>query len=95
MPETVFKKDIIAKVAKLAKTPKVRVAKVLDALAEAVTQELESGNSVKMCGFFNFFVRYREAKNAVNPQTGKPTVIPAVRTVHVRMSKPLKRRVQL
>lgn len=67
-----------------------RIKEVTDIISECLVE----GNDVKIAKFLNFKVKDRKAKNAINPRTKEPTIIPATRTVVVSMTKSLKNRIQ-
>lgn len=92
--DTKFKKDIAKEYSNLEGITKVEAEKRIDTILEIVTSNLENGYNVKLANFFNFFVKDRKEKEAKNPQTGEHMMIPAVRTVVAKMTKPLKERVQ-
>lgn len=66
----------------------------LDQMANVIVSELEKGNDVMLNNFFNFKLKERKAKKARDLHTGKPTIIPATRTVVVQMAAPTKRKIQ-
>lgn len=92
--QTKFKKDIVAEYAQQAKITKLEAEKRIDDVFEIVAGNLAEGITVKISHFFNFFHKERAEKSARNPQTGESMVIPAVRTIVAKMTKPLKERVQ-
>jgi DNA-binding protein HU-beta len=61
---------------------------------DLITDELYAGNDVKLNHFFNFFVKELAAKNGKNPVTKEDMVIPKVKTIRVRMTKPVKDAIQ-
>jgi nucleoid DNA-binding protein len=91
---TIFKKDLIAQYAESEGITKVEAEKRIDTIFELITTNLVNGNDVKLANFFNFFVKELKEKQAKNPQTGEPMTIPATRTCSVKMTKPLKERIQ-
>ncbi|MGA4519269.1 HU family DNA-binding protein [Solibacillus silvestris] len=92
--QTKFKRDIAKEYAAIEDIPVNEAEKRINAIFEIVTVNLVEGNDVKLANFFNFFVKDLKAKDGVHPQTGKPMVINAVRTVVSKMTKPLKERIQ-
>jgi nucleoid DNA-binding protein len=66
----------------------------LDQVADVIVSELAEGNDVMLNNFFNFKIRERSAKQAIDLQSGKPTIIPATRTVVVQMAAPTKRKIK-
>lgn len=91
---TKFKTDIRDEYAKVEQITKVEAEKRIDTILELVALNLENGEDVKLANFFNFFIRERDSKNGVHPQTGEPMVIDATRTCVAKMTKPMKKRVQ-
>jgi integration host factor subunit beta len=68
----------------------LQVAKVVDAMIEAMTTVLAKGGKVEIRGFGNFKVRQREARKARNPRTGELVEVPAKRVPHFKPGKELK-----
>lgn len=91
---TKFKKDLVAEYAQAEGITKVEAEKRIDAVTGLIVDNLVNGNNVKVANFFNFFVRERAEKEAKNPQTGDPMVIPATKTIVAKMTKPVKERIQ-
>jgi DNA-binding protein HU-beta len=79
--------DIIA-----TKTGNTRkdIEKMLQALNEATTEALTSGDKVAFSGFGSFEVRTRAAHMGRDPRTGNPLEIPETKTVAFRPGKILK-----
>ena len=71
-----------------------KAKKRLNEVADVIVSQLALGNDVMLDNFFNFRIRNREAKKAINLQTGKPTIIPATKTVVAQMAAPTKRKIQ-
>lgn len=94
MANTIYKKDLIAELAVKENITKVEAEKRIDTVLDMIADKLVDGNNVKLANFFNFFAKTRKAKKAKNPQTGAEQVIPETKTVHAKMTKPLKDRVQ-
>ncbi len=90
----VFKKDLVATYAEIAGITKVEADRRITTILELISSYLEEGYDVKLSNFFNFFVKERAAKEGINPITKEPMTIPATRTVHVKMTKSLKERIQ-
>lgn len=91
---TVYKKDLVNEYAAKKGITKTEAAEIIDDIFKIVSDNLCAGNDVKISNFFNFFVRNLSEKKGKNPYTNEPMVIPAVRSVHARMTKPLKDRIQ-
>jgi len=69
---------------------KLQVAKVVDAMIEAMTTALAQGGKVEIRGFGNFTVRQRDTRKARNPKTGEMVEVPAKRVPHFKPGKELK-----
>jgi DNA-binding protein HU-beta len=84
------KTDLIAKVAELADLSKKDATKAVDAVFDAISDALQSGDKVQLVGFGNFEVRDRQARKGRNPQTGEEIEIAASRTPAFKPGKSLK-----
>ena len=65
--------------------------KIVDFILETIKAKLSRGEKVLISGFGSFTVMRRKAKQGVNPQTGKPILIPGRKSVKFKLSKHLKR----
>ncbi|MDF2935480.1 MAG: hup [Paenibacillaceae bacterium] len=88
------KSDLIAKVAESSELSKKDATKAVEAVFEAITEALQSGDKVQLVGFGNFEVRERSARKGRNPQTGKEIDIPASKVTSFKPGKALKDGVQ-
>ncbi len=84
------KTDLIAKVAELADLSKKDATKAVDAVFDAISDALQSGDKVQLVGFGNFEVRDRQARKGRNPQTGEEIEIAASKTPAFKPGKSLK-----
>ena len=84
------KNDMIAFVAAKAGITKKDAAVAVDAVFEAMTNELAAGNKVTVTGFGTFESKAREARAGRNPQTGEAITIPAHTAVTFKAGKGLK-----
>lgn len=82
------KSDLINVVTEATELPKKDATKAVDAVFEAITEALQSGDKVQLVGFGNFEVRERSARKGRNPQTGEEIEIPASKVPH---SNPVRR----
>ena len=64
--------------------------KVVDLIIETIKGRLSRGEKVLISGFGCFSVMKRKEKRGVNPQTGKPVLIPGRNSVKFKPSKYLK-----
>lgn len=88
------KADLINKVAELSELTKKDSTLAIDAVLEAITQALVSGEDVKLIGFGNFSVKKRLPRKGRNPQTGVEIDIPESKTPAFKPSKALKEKLQ-
>jgi len=71
------KNELVSAIAENSGLSKVDSKKALEAFEGAVTASLAKGESVTLVGFGTFSVAKREARNGVNPATGKAIKIAA------------------
>ena len=64
--------------------------KIVDLIIEKIKGRLARGEKVLISGFGCFSVMRRKDKKGVNPQTGKPVIIPGRNAVKFKPSKYLK-----
>jgi DNA-binding protein HU-beta len=84
------KTDLIDKVAEKTGRTKKDAAGSVDAVFEALTEALATGDKVQIIGFGSFEVRKREARKGRNPQTGQEIEIPAQNAPVFSAGKSLK-----
>ena len=84
------KNDLVSQVADKAKLNKGQAGEAVDAVFEAITSALKSGDEVRIVGFGNFVVTERAASEGRNPQTGAALKIPASKQPKFRAGKGLK-----
>ncbi|GKX51057.1 MULTISPECIES: nucleoid-associated protein HU-beta [Budvicia] len=84
------KSQLIDQIAAGADISKAAAGRSLDAIIEAVTEALKSGDQVALVGFGSFVVRERAARTGRNPQTGKEIKIAAAKVPAFRAGKALK-----
>ena len=71
------KPELVAKVANDTGMTKVDAAKAVDAVLQAITSTLASGDSVALSGFGTFRVSTTAERQGRNPSTGAPMTIAA------------------
>ncbi|MBO6825144.1 MAG: HU family DNA-binding protein [Sneathiella sp.] len=69
---------------------KADAAKAVDAVLDAVTGALSSGDDVRLVGFGTFSVSERKASEGRNPRTGETIQIPASKQPKFKAGKALK-----
>jgi DNA-binding protein HU-beta len=88
------KAELVAKVAKDAKTTKATAGKSLDAVIEGITKALKKGDRVTLVGFGTFSVSKRKARTGRNPQTGKAIKIAARKVAKFKAGSGLRKAVK-
>ncbi|MEC0254991.1 HU family DNA-binding protein [Paenibacillus lautus] len=84
------KSDLITQVAESTELSKKDATKAVDAVFDAISEALQSGDKVQLVGFGNFEVRERSARKGRNPQTGDEIEIPASKIPAFKPGKALK-----
>ena len=84
------KNDLIAKVADAASLSKADAGKAVDAVFDAITATLKSGDEVRLVGFGTFAVATRAATKGRNPRTGTEIDIPESKQPKFKAGKGLK-----
>jgi DNA-binding protein HU-beta len=84
------KADLIDAVAEAADLSKAQAGRAVEALLDAVTGALKSGDQVSIVGFGSFLVRQREARKGRNPKTGETIDIAASKAPAFKAGKALK-----
>jgi DNA-binding protein HU-beta len=86
----VNKSELIDAIAASADISKAAAGRALDAMVEAVTDALKSGDQVTLIGFGTFAVKDRAARTGRNPQTGATIKIEAAKVPSFKAGKALK-----
>jgi len=84
------KGELIASVAKKTGLKSTEAAHAVEAIFEAMTKALKTGDEVRLIGFGTFAVAERAAREGRNPRTGETLKIPATKVVKFRVGKELK-----
>jgi DNA-binding protein HU-beta len=84
------KAELIDAVSTQASLQKTEAARAVDAVFDAITAALKSGDSVSMLGFGTFSVKGRAARTGRNPRTNEPINIPATKVPGFKAGKALK-----
>jgi DNA-binding protein HU-beta len=84
------KNDLIGVVADKAKVTKAQAGEAVDAVFEAISGSLKSGDEVRLVGFGTFSVSQRKASTGRNPATGAEIKIPASNQAKFKPGKGLK-----
>lgn len=89
------KAELINAVAEKTGLTKKDSDKAVNAVLDSITEALAEGEKVSLVGFGAFEVRYRAARNGINPRTKEPMPIPASNLPTFRAGKTLKEAVAL
>jgi len=84
------KNDLTGVVADKAGISKADAASAVDAVFDAITATLKSGDDVRLVGFGTFAVSRRKASKGRNPATGAEIDIPASNQAKFKPGKALK-----
>ena len=84
------KNDLVAAVAEISGLGKADAATGVDAVLEAVSNALSSGDDVRLVGFGTFSVSERKASEGRNPRTGETIQIAASKQPKFKAGKALK-----
>lgn len=69
---------------------KKAVVDIVNGTFEAMIEALKKGEKIEIRGLGTFKVKQRDEKYARNPRTGEKILVPAKKTVHFKMGKVLK-----
>ena len=86
--------DLTSRVA--AKFPKIRMGDVdesVKVILDAITSSLAKGGRAEIRDFGSFQLNYRPPRNARNPKTGEPVMVPAKYVPHFKTGRELRERV--
>ncbi len=84
------KNDLTNVVADKSGLSKSQASEAVDAVFEAITSALKSGDEVRLVGFGTFAVSQRKASKGRNPATGAEIDIPASNQPKFKAGKGLK-----
>ena len=84
------KSELVDAVSNQSGLAKADAARAVDAVFDAISAALKSGDSVALVGFGTFAVKARAARTGRNPRTGEPLNIAASKMPVFRAGKALK-----
>ncbi len=87
------KTALIASLANQLNVSKNMSKQMIDSLLDLITASLAKGKEVRIQGFGTFKVSKRAARNGVNPRTGAPLKIAAMKVASFKAGKELKTQV--
>jgi DNA-binding protein HU-beta len=84
------KADLVSRIAEEAGVSKKAAVMALDAVIAAIHEVLKKGEKIRITDLGSFSVVKRQARQGVNPRTGKPIKIPATKAPKFSAAKALK-----
>ncbi|MCI9292824.1 MAG: HU family DNA-binding protein [Erysipelotrichaceae bacterium] len=94
MSEILNKKALTEVVAEKLESTKKDASAAIDAVCEAIADELKKGNKIDISGFGKFEVKERAARQGINPATKEPIQIPATKVPAFKAAKAFKESVK-
>ena len=85
--------QLVETVAERTGLPKGQAKQAVNAVMEAISEQLAAGNRIQLSGFGSFDVRERSERQGMNPKTKEKMTIPASKAVGFRAASQLKQRV--
>jgi nucleoid DNA-binding protein len=90
MAEVVNKKALAEKIADNSYITKKAANEQVQVVIDAITEELNNGNTVDLSGFGKFVVKNKPAHEGINPATKQKVKIAAKNAVSFKPAKALK-----
>lgn len=84
------KAELISAIAEKSELTKKDSEKALNAMLDSVVAALKKGDKVQIIGFGTFEAKKRNAREGINPRTGKPIKIAAATVPSFKAGKALK-----
>lgn len=84
------KADLVTRISEEAGISKKAAAVAVDSLVAAIHDTLKDGDKIRLTDLGSFSVVQRQARQGVNPRTGKPIKIPATNAPKFTAAKALR-----
>ncbi len=84
------KADLVARIAEESGVSKKAAGMALNSMVKAIHEVLKKGDKIRIADLGSFSVVKRQARQGVNPRTGKPIKIPATKAPKCAAAKALK-----
>jgi DNA-binding protein HU-beta len=84
------KADLVARIAEESGVSKKAAGMALNSMVKAIHEVLKKGDKIRIADLGSFSVVKRQARQGVNPRTGKPIKIPATKAPKFAAAKALK-----
>ena len=89
------KSELIEAVANRGKLPKKRAEEVVNCIFESLTESLLREERIEIRGFGSFTVKHYKPYVGRNPKTGETVLVKEKKSIHFKVGKELKERVNL
>ncbi len=89
------KSELIEAVALRTKLPKKRAEEVVNCIFDAMSESLLSDDRIEIRGFGSFSTKNYSPYQGRNPKTGESVKVNAKKSIHFKVGKELKERVNL
>ena len=87
------KSELIERVSERIDIPKNRAEAIVNAVFDSMKQALLTDQRIELRGFGSFSIREYDARKGRNPRTGDEVKVAAKRSVHFKVGKELRDRV--
>ena len=87
------KSELIERVSERMEIPKSRAEIVVNAVFDSMKQALLDDQRIELRGFGSFSIRSYDARKGRNPRTGEEVDVDAKKSVHFKVGKELRDRV--
>jgi DNA-binding protein HU-beta len=84
------KADLVTRIAEESGISKKAAGMALNSMVKAIHEVLKKGDKIRVDDLGSFSVVKRQARQGVNPRTGKPIKIPATKAPKFAAAKALK-----
>ncbi len=87
------KSELIEEVSDRLDVPRNRASAIVNAIFDAMKGALLEDERIELRGFGSFSIRNYDARVGRNPRTGEEVEVPPKKSVHFKVGKELKQRV--
>lgn len=87
------KSELIEAVARRSKLPKKRAEQVVNCIIQSLTDSLLREERIEIRGFGSFSIKHYKPYKGRNPKTGEAVRVRAKKSIHFKVGKELKERV--
>ncbi|MGM0555455.1 MAG: HU family DNA-binding protein [Myxococcota bacterium] len=89
------KSELIERLSDRIDIPKNRAQEVVDSVFDAMKTALLDENRIELRGFGSFSIREYDSRMGRNPRTGEEVFVEAKKSIHFKVGKELRQRVDL